>query len=92
MEDCYYTKEPDFFINKIKNDEYFSIARYNDGEWHCMRERKDRPGQRIANCDKHRYFPELKQDLLKAVTSEENAKYCISKTYEVLDKWNVDIS
>lgn len=35
-------------------------------------------------------FSEIDKD--QFFTSEENAKYCISKTYEVLDKWNVDIS
>ena len=29
-----------------------------------MRNREDRPRKTIANCDKHRYFPELKQELL----------------------------
>jgi hypothetical protein len=81
MEDCYYKKDSEYFINKLKNDEYFSIARYNDGEWHCMRNREDRPRNSIANCDKHRYFPELKQELLTAVTSEDNAKHSEDEKY-----------
>jgi len=81
MKSCYYTKDPIYFIDKLENDEYFSIARYNDGEWHCMRDREDRPKRSVVNCDKHRYFPELQQELLKAVTSEDNAKHSEDEKY-----------
>ena len=32
MEPVYYIKTIEWFLKKIKNNEYFSMARYNDGK------------------------------------------------------------
>ena len=52
----------DFYINKIKNNEFFSFTRWGDGEWACT------VGRGGRNCDGHEYFKEMSQDLRLALT------------------------
>ena len=61
-----YTKDCDWFINKVKKDEFFSYTRWNDGEWFCM---EGKPG---ANCDGQRYYPQLGRLLVNALQKESN--------------------
>jgi len=62
-----FRKDIIWFIDKIKNNEYFSYSRWNDGEWFCL---KKYPG---SNCDKHKYFPKLGELLKKALQDPKNA-------------------
>jgi hypothetical protein len=54
-----------FYINKLKNGEYFSFTRWGDGEWFCT------VGVNGQNCDGHRYFPEMSSDLQKALKNNK---------------------
>ncbi len=47
----------EFYINKLKNNEKFSFTRWGDGEWSCLF------GAQGENCDKHKYFPDMAEDL-----------------------------
>ena len=42
-------------IDKIVNKEMYSFSRWGDGEWLCLL------GAKGMNCDKHQYFPELRE-------------------------------
>jgi len=46
-----------FYVDKLKDEDYFSLARYGDGEFYCMW------GRGTQNSNKCRYTPELKKDL-----------------------------
>lgn len=48
-----------WWADKIRNNEYFSLARFGDGEFNCMEGRK---GRNSNGCD---YTPELREDLLR---------------------------
>jgi RNAse (barnase) inhibitor barstar len=61
----------DYYINRIKNNDFFSFSRWGDGEWFCM------AGVPGANCDSHTYFPKMKDELnlaLKKGNQENNFK------------------
>lgn len=54
-----------FYVDKLKNNEKFSLARYGDGELYCMWGRKG------GNSNGCRYSPELRQALLKSMEPKE---------------------
>lgn len=56
----------DFYIDKLKNNEFFSFTRWGDGEWLCA------AGAQGMNCDKHVYFPELREGLNKALINNKS--------------------
>jgi hypothetical protein len=56
----------DIMLEKIRNNEPFSYARYGDGEWNAILQKK--PGGR--NCDGHEYFPDLGQRLKEILESQ----------------------
>jgi len=47
-------------ISKLELGENFSFSRFGDGEFNCMQ------GKNGANCDGHKYYPDLGVELLKA--------------------------
>jgi len=55
-----------FYIDKINKGEHFSLTRWGDGEWLCA------SGYNGMNCDKHQYFPELREGLNKALSEDKN--------------------
>lgn len=55
----------DYYINKIKNGEHFSLTRWGDGEWFCA------TGRQGANCDKHQYFPAMRAGLNQALKHDQ---------------------
>jgi hypothetical protein len=50
-----------FWVDKLKQGEKFSMARWGDGELYCMWGRR---GQNSNGC---KYYPELRADLIKAM-------------------------
>lgn len=54
-----------YYVDRLKNKEYFSLARYGDGEWYCMWGRR---GKNSNGCD---YYPELRMNLLQTLTPKE---------------------
>lgn len=56
---------PKFYIDKINNDEFFSFSRWGDGEWLCA------SGVNGMNCDKHIYFPKMKDGLNEALKNNK---------------------
>lgn len=50
-----------WYVDKLKNGERFSIARYGDGEMYCMRGRK---GGNSNGCE---YYPELRESLIESM-------------------------
>jgi hypothetical protein len=54
-----------FWVDKLKSGEKFSMARWGDGELYCMWGKK---GQNSNGC---RYYPELRQALLDAMKPRE---------------------
>ena len=63
--------EIDYFLNKIKNKEFFSYSRFNDGELICAIKNFTQIGS-IQNCDKHVYFPELGKELVNSLNNSDN--------------------
>jgi len=65
MNELFYNKPFDDFINRILKDEHFKYSRFNDGELIAINGKSPNS----ANCDGHQYFPEmgskLKEILLK---------------------------
>lgn len=51
----------DFYIDELKKGNFFSFTRWGDGEWFCT------TGVQGANCDGHKYFPEMSKDLQNAL-------------------------
>ena len=56
----------DFYIDKIRNRENFSLSRWGDGEWFCT------VGVNGQNCDNHRYLPELRDGLVNALKNNKS--------------------
>jgi len=51
----------DYYIDRLKKGEKFSLARYGDGEFYCM---WGRQGQNSNGC---KYYPELRRDLINSI-------------------------
>ena len=73
MENLSYNHPSSFYIDKLKNNEYFSFSRWGDGEFFCA------AGIEGANCDHHNYSPELKNGLIKSLKNNKNKKTIISQ-------------
>lgn len=58
----------DTMLDMIKDGQPFSYARYGDGEWNCILQK--RPGAK--NCDGHEYFPDLGKELRRILESRPN--------------------
>ena len=54
-----------YYIDKLRNNEYFSFTRWGDGEWFCA------SGINGKNCDGHKYFPEMSNNLKTALTNDK---------------------
>lgn len=70
----------DYFVNKIKKGEHFSIARYGDGELYCME------GREGANSHGCQYLPELRESLIKSLEYKDNLYHLVSSTMLPEDK------
>jgi len=51
----------DYYIDLLKNNIKFSLTRWGDGEWNCAM------GVTGKNCDKHEYFPAMRNQLITAL-------------------------
>lgn len=60
--------KPDFYLNRIRNGEVYSAARYGDGEWITI----TRPDARQHNCDGHAMYPKMAAQYRKALKSHPN--------------------
>lgn len=58
-----------FYVDKLKNGEKFSFARYGDGELYCMW------GARGQNSNKCKYYPELREKLLDSMKHKDNPSF-----------------
>ena len=65
-----------FYIDLLKSDNKFSFTRWGDGEWLCVF------GAQGENCDKHSYFPEMKNGLNRAL---DNPKGYFLATWPVTE-------
>ena len=71
-----YDKTYSYFIDKLKNNETFSVARYCDGEWICMLE-IPRAINTVRAKDAGRGFPEFSKKLLEIVENPIEYDICI---------------
>lgn len=63
-------KEPiQFYVDKMKKGEHFSMARFGDGELYCMW------GARGQNSNKCRYSPELRESLLASMRHKNDPTF-----------------
>lgn len=58
-----------FYVDKLKRSEHFSLARYGDGELYCMWGAK---GRNSNKCD---YTPELRQALLDSMKHKDDPTF-----------------
>lgn len=63
-----------YYADKLARGVPFSFARFGDGEWMAIL------GRTGANCDGHRYFPELGQRLREAATEDRGYTYGIQRS------------
>lgn len=68
--------EIDYFLDRIKNKDFFSYSRFNDGELICAIKNFTEIGS-TQNCDRHKYFPELGVGLVNSLNNSDNEKYFI---------------
>lgn len=78
----------DYFIDRLENKRYFSYSRFNDGELICaIKQVKGSPPiDQDSNCDKHKYFPKMGEELLKTL----NRSNCEDYFIQYLSGWNND--
>lgn len=58
-----------FYVDKLKNGEHFSLARYGDGEFYCMWGRQGRNSNGCA------YSPELRDGLLMSMRHKNDPSF-----------------
>jgi len=63
-----------FLIKLVKND-HFVMARFNDGEWYCMRR------EYRNNLESHPCYEELSNDMRKAITNPDNYRAWLEDKY-----------
>lgn len=81
----FYTKDYNYFLNKIINNNHFKYSRFNDGEINAIS--GNIPNG--SNCDGHRYFPEMGREL-KAILV--NYKFSENYIIESYDYWYYSLS
>lgn len=59
----------DYYVDKLKKGEHFSLARYGDGEFLCMW------GKKGGNSNGCRYSPELRQALLDSLEHKDDPTF-----------------
>ena len=59
------SKNLEWYINLLRNDEKFSLTRWGDGEWFCAF------GIVGKNCDDHQYFSEMSEGLREALVNDK---------------------
>lgn len=80
MSELFYKKDFSYFLNKIKNNEHFRYSRFNDGELIAIIGQSPQG----ANCDGHKYFPEMGKELKDVLLN-----YGFNENYilESFDHW-----
>lgn len=63
------SKDLQFYVDKLKNGEKFSLARYGDGELYCMW------GRQGGNSNGCRYSPELREALLDSMKHKDDPTF-----------------
>lgn len=58
-----------FYVKKLRDNDYFSLARFGDGEFYCLW------GRGTQNSNKCRYTPELKKGLLKSFHHRHDSSF-----------------
>ena len=84
-----YKMDIEWFLKLFDN--HFCFARYNDGEWFCMRNLSGK------NCDNHSFFPEMGKKIKDSITDKEvnNFNYIFQSSMywggekEDIKKWGV---
>jgi hypothetical protein len=80
MNELFYSKDFEYYLNKIENSEHFKYSRYNDGELIAIIGKSPNS----TNCDGHQYFPEMSIELRKSLV---NYKYNENYILESFDYW-----
>jgi len=63
-------REPlEFYVDKLKRNDYFSLARFGDGELYCLW------GAKGENSNKCRYSPELRKGLEESFRHKKDKKF-----------------
>ena len=80
MSELFYSRNFEYYLNRIINNEHFKYSRYNDGELIAI------IGQtpNDANCDGHQYFPQMSIELRQALL---DYKYSEDYVLESFDYW-----
>lgn len=76
----FYSKPFEYFLQKMENNEHFRYSRFNDGELTAIIGQS--PNR--ANCDGHRYFPQMGQELKDVLL---NYKADENYILEAFDHW-----
>lgn len=76
----------DFYLNKIRNNEPFSIGMYGDGEWQCI---FNQCGLSFAkNCEDTIYSPELSKQMYDSLSfNEENFYFAAPDTFKIVPQY-----
>ena len=71
----------DLICDKLRKGEPFSFSRYGDGEFNCIY------GKLGANCDGHKYFPDLGKRLRETLERKPNYIVGIQPLMLASDRW-----
>lgn len=80
MNEIFYKKPFEYFLNKIENNEHFRYSRFNDGELIAIIGTTPQG----TNCDGHQYFPEMGKELKEVLL---NYRYNDNYILESFDHW-----
>jgi len=78
MDNIFYEKPFDYFIERIKNNNHFRYSRFNDGE--LISVIGNRP--QGMNCDGHEYFPQMGKDLKNILLKYKYDEDYILESYD----------
>lgn len=71
-----------FYVDKINNNEYFSMGHYGDGEWQCIF--NGFGGKFTENCEKTVYSPDLTEKMVGSLKFKEPGYYfATSDTFQL---------
>lgn len=87
-------------INKMENNEYFTLSRHKDGEFYAIFEYLQIHKRRYCNCDKHIYYKDMGKALLETLVYPRDYIYgmqplvfrnMIDEVSDLFDKYKIDL-
>ena len=78
MNELFFRRDFEYYLNRIRNNEHFKYSRYNDGELIAIIGNKPHG----ANCDGHQYFPQMGKELKQALLDYEYSEEYVLESFD----------